>query len=224
MKNKFIVSEIFNSIDGEGIRTGYIVTFIRLYGCNLRCKYCDSMYAVNDKEELKKCKLLSVEELIKEVEKNSITKKITLTGGEPLLNKELSKKLIKQLTKKGYEINIETNGSIDISDFVKIKKTIITMDWKSIYSGEKNKMLKNNLKKLRKQDVLKFVVAGSKDLDQMYNIIKENKLKCNIFVSPVFGEILPLNIVNYLLYHKINNVRLQLQLHKFIWEPSKRGV
>lgn len=224
MKNdKLLVSEIFNSIDGEGIRTGELVTFVRLYGCNLRCKYCDSMYAVDNKEEKTKCKWMTINEIIQNVERNKVSNKITLTGGEPLLHKELSLQLIDSFLLKGYEVNIETNGSIDITPYLK-KNVIITMDWKSYYSQEYSKMQGTNLEKLRKCDVLKFVVANLEDLEQMKDIVLCTDLKCNLFVSPVFNKINPSDIVNYLMDNKLSMVRMQLQMHKFIWDPEMRGV
>ncbi len=218
-----LVSEIFNSIDGEGIRTGELVTFIRLYGCNLRCKYCDSMYAVDSDKDRKNCKDMTADEIVNEVNRISLSKKVTLTGGEPLLNNLFSLSLIYKLLNNKYEVNIETNGSINIRDYL-LKNVIITMDWKSRYSGESDKMIVDNLKLLRKQDVLKFVVANKEDLEQMKEIVLNNKLKCNIFVSPVFNQIEAKDIVKYLMDNKLNMVRMQLQLHKYIWEPSMRGV
>ena len=225
-----LISEIFSSIEGEGIRTGYLATFIRAYGCNLRCKYCDSMYAVDETIDLfgnKNFKQMTVQDVINEC-KHIGNKKITFTGGEPLIQKD-AKELIDRLLDEGFEVNIETNGAILIKDFIyfrnrDLSKLVITMDWKSPYSGMRDKMLEENLKELRPIDVLKFVVANKQDLDDMKKIIKSCDLYCNIFVSPVFGKIEPFEIVDYLKQNNLQNVRMQLQIHKLIWKPDMRGV
>lgn len=225
-----LINEIFSSIDGEGIRTGFLTTFIRTFGCNLRCNYCDTMYAVEDQMNLlgeKPFKEMSIGEIIVECQglKNQ---RITLTGGEPLLQKD-AEELVKALIKEGFEVNIETNGAIDISNYaymqnLDMSKLIITMDWKSPYSGMNDKMIESNLEKLRVIDVLKFVVASKEDLDDMKCVITENDIWCNIFVSPVFGEIEGSDIVEYIKQNNLQNVRVQCQLHKIFWDPSKRGV
>lgn len=211
------VSEIFESIDGEGIRTGYPVTFIRLYGCCLSCSFCDSKYSWsgNDYQEL------SIKEIL------AITKKyghyrITLTGGEPLMI-DNGWKLLNCLLYEGYEVNVETNGSIRLKN-INNSNLIYTMDYKSKFSGMEDRMIPSNIDILKEKDVLKFVVANKEDLDKMKEIIDIYKPKCSIFVSPVFGEIEPKEIVEYVLKHKLDNVRVQVQLHKIIWDPELRGV
>lgn len=218
------VSEIFTSIDGEGIRTGYPVTFIRLHGCNLRCSYCDSMYAVEGRDYTE----MSVFEIVEECKKFS-TRKVTLTGGEPLIHQNV-RHLILMLIDEGFEVNIETNGAVLLKDKLsdlnveQNKKLIITMDWKSASSGESDKMIYDNLEYLAEQDVLKFVVGNHDDLEQMKQLIVGHNPKCNIFVSPIFGKIEAKDIVDYIITNHLDNVRIQLQLHKFIWESNMRGV
>lgn len=225
-----LISEIFSSIEGEGIRTGCLATFIRAYGCNLRCNYCDSMYAVDSPVDLfgnKNFKQMTVQDIVNEC-KHIGNKKITFTGGEPLIQKD-AKELIDKLLDGDFEVNIETNGAVPIKDFVYFRnknmtKLIITMDWKSPYSGMRDMMVGENLKELRSTDVLKFVVATKEDLDDMKNILKNNDIYCNIFASPVFGKIEPFEIVDYLKQNNLQNVRMQLQIHKLIWKPDMRGV
>lgn len=225
-----LISEIFSSCEGEGIRSGYLATFIRSYGCNLRCNYCDSMYAVDETIDLfgnKNFKQMTVQDIINEC-KHLGNKKITFTGGEPLIQKE-AKELIDKLLDEGFEVNIETNGAIPIKDFIYFRnknmtKLIVTMDWKSPYSGMRDKMVEENLKDLRSIDVLKFVVATKEDLDDMKNTLENNDIYCNVFVSPVFGKIEPFEIVDYLKQNNLQNVRIQLQMHKLIWKPDMRGV
>ena len=211
------VVEIFKSIDGEGIRAGFPVTFIRLAGCNLRCSYCDSLYACNYKDE--DVTEMTPEEIFNKVYKKGNTR-ITLTGGEPLIHEDVNS-LIDILTRNGFEVNIETNGSVDIEPHLQ-KNIIVTMDYKCPSSNMTEMMLLKNLELLRKQDVLKFVVGSKEDLDCCRDMIKYTDAQ--VFISPVFGKIEPKEIVEYMLEHDMQNCRIQLQLHKFIWEPDKRGV
>lgn len=214
------VVEIFGSIDGEGLRTGELATFIRLAGCNLRCKYCDTSYALKITDGNK----MSIEEIMEEVKKIGF-RNITLTGGEPLIHKDV-KELILKLKEEGFKVNIETNGSIDITDYL-IDDVLITMDYKTPASGEVNKMILSNINKLRESDVLKFV-CNENDLPQITSLLKIYKPKCYIYLSPIFNEIEPSELVDYLkgINQDINTdkMRVQVQLHKIIWNPEERGV
>ncbi len=221
------ISEIFLSIEGEGIRTGAPAVFIRLFGCNLRCSYCDSMYAVerNDFQEM------SPEEVFQKV-KSFNTHFVTLTGGEPLIHKDVEV-LLKMLDDYGFEVNIETNGTQPKpSGF---RHIFCTMDWKSISSGMQPKMKMENIMGLGARDVLKFVIGTEEDLQDATRVIgvmeaeyARNGLKLPTFyVSPIFGTMKYENMVNWILSNetmKRNNVRFQVQLHKVIWDPNARGV
>lgn len=218
MENLIKVSEIFRSIDGEGIRSGYPVTFIRLYGCNLKCSYCDSSYATTDGDYM----LMSISDIIEHVDYFGLHR-ITLTGGEPLACDQCYE-LVTELTDAGYEVNIETNGSLSILPYVDMKNVIITMDYKSPSSNMEDRMNRLNLPVLRSKDVLKFVVGSKIDLSTMLAVVNEYDITANIFVSPVFGEIDPKEIVDFLICNDIENVRIQLQLHKIIWDSNMRGV
>lgn len=215
------VNEIFCSIEGEGIRQGYLCTFVRFYGCNLNCSYCDSRYACENGEYTE----MSPEQIFDKIVEHG-AKCVTLTGGEPLFqNTDELVKVITMLDDNGFKVNIETNGSVKIPVDVSALSTItITMDWKSISSGESKKMLSDNIKHLFKNDVLKFVIGSKEDFNQMCEVIRNNSILCQIFVSPVFGKIEPSEIVDLMKDAKLNNVRMQLQIHKFIWDPNKRGV
>lgn len=223
------INEIFSSIDGEGIRTGFIVTFIRTQFCSLNCTYCDTSYSLTatDSQGNKQYTDMSVDEIIDKCNELG-NRRITFTGGEPLIQKD-ALELVSKLTKQGFEVNIETNGNIDIAPYynnpdIVSDNLIMTMDWKSPYSGMRHKMLDTNLAMLTTNDVLKFVVADYEDLQDMLTIITNNELKCHIFVSPVFGKIALPDIVEFIKQHNLQNVRMQLQLHKIIWEPEMRGV
>lgn len=218
------INEIFKSISGEAANAGYPTTFIRTYGCNLRCTYCDSMYAVeggdytvmNPNQILKKCDELGV-------------KRIVLTGGEPLMQPD-TPTLVDKLCDAGYGVEIETNGAVNLSDFHERLTTVnklflsYTMDMKSLSSGMAHRMISKNLEFLGPNDVVKFVVGTILDLQQMKEVINAYNIQAQVFVSPIFGAITPQQIVDYVLENNLNDVRTQIQLHKVIWDKDKRGV
>lgn len=214
------VVEIFESIDGEGIFAGFPATFIRLYGCNLRCSYCDSEYSFSGNNYTE----MAIEDIVQKAQQYN-HKHITLTGGEPLIHKDVEK-LIRALAGRNFKVNIETNGAVDISSYLKKRNVLFTLDYKCPSSGMEDKMLAGNFLNVRKCDVVKFVVGNSDDLNTAEKIIKEYNLNenCNVFLSPVFGKIEPVEIVDFILKRHLEGVRVQLQLHKYIWDPNQRGV
>lgn len=219
---EYPLCEIFASIEGEGIRAGYPATFIRLAGCNLRCSYCDTEYALSTTQATER---LTAEQIIARV-KAYPWKLITLTGGEPLLHH--GEELTKLLASHDYEVNIETNGAVPLFK-ERVQNSFYTMDWKTSSSGESAKMLEENLALLTERDALKFVVGTKSDLAEMRELINKFfpcERNCNpvLFVSPVWGKIDAKEIVDFLKENKLQQVRLQLQLHKFIWHPEERGV
>lgn len=224
------VIEIFNSIDGEGIRTGQPCTFIRLAGCNLRCTYCDTLYALFGEEEPCEYREMSVEEILAEIQLRF--KRITLTGGEPLIHPDCDK-LVDALLRQGYEVNIETNGAVDIAAFrnsvYRTDKLFFTIDYKLPSSGMEDKMLLGNFTSLASNDVIKFVVGSDEDLDKMRHILNwlipvYDKMP-HVFAGVVFGKFDPLTLVDAIINEEIfKDVRYQVQLHKIIWNPEERGV
>lgn len=240
---KMKVVEIFNSIDGEGIRTGELTTFIRLWGCNLRCGYCDTRYSYcQENDETIPYKEMAIEEIIKECDKYD-TDNITLTGGEPLIHLDV-KYLLKALSEAGYNVNVETNGSVPIRSYyntagyqeVGYENVWFTVDYKSPSSNMNEKMEIDNFD-VRKNKwhnvVYKFVVGSKEDLLKAEEIITnyiitEEDNNNVIYFSPIFGEIEPKEIVEFMQEHKLFSaktpVRCQLQLHKFIWPVDQRGV
>lgn len=221
MKNSLIVNEIFGSIDGEGLRTGELATFIRLAGCNLRCRYCDTEYSlkINDGTEM------TIDEILDKVKEIGY-KNITLTGGEPLIHKNVSE-LIDKLLEEGYNLNIETNGAVNIEPYIS-KKLILTVDFKTKSSEMIKYMQKDNLLLLRDYDVLK-IVCNREDFDDIEELLKNNDIKSYIYLSPIFDEVEPSELVDFLkkLHNKgidTSKIRVQVQLHKIIWDPNKRGV
>ena len=221
MENKYKVNEIFLSIDGEGYRTGLPVVFIRLYGCNLNCSYCDTRYSCEQQEYRE----MSLYDILVEVLSYGVPR-VTLTGGEPLIHPGV-KDLIKSLVANDIEVNIETNGAVDLDEFIEFKynsKVVFTMDYKCKSSGMEDKMILSNLEFLQPKDVIKFVVSNYNEMTKMEFILESSKCKAQPYVSPVFGAIEPKELVDYVLDNKLNNVKVQVQLHKRIWNPNERGV
>ena len=220
---KYRVVEIFESINGESSRAGELAVFVRFAGCNLRCSYCDTLWALEKDVE---CELLSAEEILERVLKSKI-RCVTLTGGEPLLQPGI-KELIELLSfYPEISVEIETNGSVSIAEYDEMEnRPIMTLDYKLPSSGAESAMFFENYEHLRPTDVIKFVCSDMKDLERAEEIIKEYKLteKCLVYFSPVYGDIEPETIVEYMKEKNLNRVRLQLQLHKFIWPPEMRGV
>jgi 7-carboxy-7-deazaguanine synthase len=213
----FPVVELFDSIDGEGKRTGYMAIFVRFAGCNLRCSYCDTAYAwtVADAKEH-----LTEDELLTRIHAYP-WKRITLTGGEPML--QPIGHLCCVLGSEGYDVNIETNGAVPLFN-ERPQGLFYTMDIKSPSSGARDKMLMENLEKLNGDDVVKFVVGSEEDLLDMEAILKKYDIPAQIYASPVFGKIAPAKLVEFVRAHKLADVCVQVQLHKVIWEPDRRGV
>lgn len=220
---KYKVVEKFVSINGEGRLSGQLAVFIRFKGCNLDCSYCDTRWA---NEENVNYKLMSKEEIYEYIKKTKV-RNITLTGGEPLLQENIIDLLEYLVQDKELTIEIETNGSILLKDFKKIKKSIrFTMDYKLVSSNMESKMLVENFNFLDNNDTLKFVIGNKKDLIRAKEIIDKYKLieKTNIYLSPVFSKINYEDIVDFMKENLMNKVTFQIQLHKIIWDPEKKGV
>lgn len=223
-----LISEIFTSIDGESKRAGELATFIRSIGCNLRCSFCDSRYTWTVEETSRE---MSVDQIVSKC-KDFGVHNITFTGGEPLIQKD-SDQLIEALAKEGFDVGIETDGGIDFTNrewFADNNPNVwVCADYKCYASEMTDKMLPlETFAKLRDRDVLKFVVGSIKDLELAKNVIESLRQKgcnCYFYLSPVFGMIKPLEIVDFMMKNKMQGkIRFQLQLHKYVWDPNKRGV
>lgn len=218
----FEVMEIFESINGEGRKMGELAAFIRMKGCNLNCRFCDTKWANENEAE---ATYMTLEDILETIEVFQV-KNVTLTGGEPMANRKIYK-LIMALVDKGYQVEVETNGSIDISEYALLADIIsFTMDYKLPGSGMEEKMLLSNFKLLGKKDVIKFVVSDKEDLERAYELCQEEfgESEAAIYLSPAFGVIEPEEIVVFMKEKHWNGVKLQMQIHKVIWEPDKRGV
>lgn len=211
------VVEIFDSIEGEGIRSGDIVTLIRLYGCNLKCSNCDKEYTHDGSPRVN----IPVTEIVNTIEGHALRRvagKVTIMGGEPLLQPDTIR-LVKILTNLHYEVNVETNGSIDINpQLLDNPKVIITMDLRCPSSKQSDHNLLNNMKLLRSGDVVKFKVSSEIDLEYMQQVLTNYPTKATVYVNPVWGKIELLDIVEYLKENRLVTVRLQAQLHKVMWK------
>lgn len=218
----FPVVEKFVSINGEGSRAGELAVFVRFRKCNLNCSYCDTKWA---NVEYAEAEMMSAEEIAEYV-RNTGIKNVTLTGGEPLLQVNIYT-LISLLMEQGNSVEIETNGSIPIAELSQQEcRPLFTLDYKLPDSRMEHAMLTENYKYLEKNDVVKFVAGSKSDLEKAVQIIKKFNLteKCHVYISPVFSMINPVEIVDFMAKNRLNDVKLQLQLHKFIWKPEERGV
>lgn len=206
-----IINEIFFSIQGEGQWVGKPNIFVRITGCNLRCKYCDTKYAYENGRNM------SISEIITEVKKYPC-KNICITGGEPLLQNE-TKELIHNLLENNYSLILETNGSMSINDYLGNKKIIISLDIKCPSSDMSDKMIYENLSYLNPNDQVKFVISNKKDYKYAKEIINKYETKAMIFFQPEWSFD-PKKISSWILRDGLN-VNLSLQLHKIIWGNSR---
>lgn len=217
------VVEKFVSINGEGRRCGQLATFIRFAGCNLNCGYCDTAWANDRKVAFDP---MTVEEVYAYIKETQVTN-VTLTGGEPLLQQDMGE-LLELLSKDpGLYVEIETNGSVVLSEFSDLENPpSFTMDYKLPSSGMERMMALENFDHLTEKDTVKFVSGSMADLEKARELINKYKLteKASIFISPIFGEIELETIVDFMKDKQMNGVNLQVQLHKIIWDPNERGV
>ena len=210
------ISEIFCSIQGESTYTGLPCIFIRFAGCNLRCDYCDTTYSYESEINL------SINDIITKVKEYDPVKLVEITGGEPLLQSEVYQ-LFESLHNNGYTILLETNGSISLKNVPEYVIKIV--DVKCPGSGEEDSFLIKNLEYLNKEkDEIKFVLLDNFDYNWVKDFIIKYKLNdYEILFSPVSEKLEPQDLAQWIIEDKLP-VRMQLQLHKIIWDKNKRGV
>lgn len=206
------ITEIFYSLQGEGKWIGLPNIFIRTSGCNLRCSFCDTQYAYDEGKEM------SINEILNQITQYDC-QYVCLTGGEPLLQREIYD-LINVLLKKKYYVVIETNGSINIINLLKFKPLLISLDIKCPSSNMYKKCQLKNINLLKKGDQLKFVIKNKQDYNYAKNIVIEYKPFCDVFFQPVWGEN-PSKLAEWIITDRLN-VKLGLQLHKIIWGSNRR--
>ena len=209
------ISEIFFSIQGESSRAGLPCTFIRLTGCDLRCVWCDTEYAFHGGERM------ALDAIMTNVGEFGC-RLVEITGGEPLLQKEVHA-LIGRLCDDGYDVLVETGGHLDLSP-VDRRATII-MDIKCPGSGMAEKNRWENLQVLKPVDEVKFVIADRQDYEWARSVVRDRFQGAPqaILFSPVFQGVENVQLSEWILEDTLP-VRFQIQLHKYIWEPSRRGV
>lgn len=210
-----IINEIFHSIQGESSHMGRPCVFVRLTGCNLRCVYCDTAYAFTEGSEM------SLEAIMQKVRSYGC-RLVEVTGGEPLAQGNVHA-LMAMLCDEGFEVLLETGGSLDISCVDRRVKRIV--DLKCPSSGMMHKNFWENVSSLTPTDEVKFVVGTREDYEWSKAIIAEKGIggRCPILMSVVFGELEPIRLASWILEDRLE-VRFQLQMHKFIWRPETRGV
>ena len=210
------INEIYHSIQGESTWAGRPCVFVRLTFCDLRCNYCDTEYAFYEGKKW------TLPDIVAEVAKFECPL-VEITGGEPLLQKNVLP-LMTMLCDAGHTVLLETSGAHDIST-VDLRVHRI-MDLKTPGSGEVEKNLWSNIEHLSKRDEVKFVIGSREDYEWSCEKITRFDLsaRCHaVLFSPIFGRIDPREIVEWILADRLD-VRFQLQMHKFIWSPTQRGV
>lgn len=232
------VVEIFNSISGEGVSAGEVVTFVRVAGCNLRCDYCDTRYSYQGENY----ELLKAVEILERI-KSYGTDKVICTGGEPLVENSVKRYLPLYLAAQGYEVRVESNGSWPVYNQDEIESFTIdqkpeiyyTLDIKCPSSEMAQSNYFANFSKLKSGDELKFVVSNQQDLNYALRVIEKHKSDLSregivINFSPAFSRIEASEIAEFLKEHQSyfqdNNlvVKLSMQLHKIIWDSEETGV
>lgn len=208
------ITEIFYSIQGESSYAGLPCVFVRLTGCPLRCRWCDSEYTFYGGQRM------SVDEVIQKVHSYGC-RLVEITGGEPLVQKEVYP-LTERLCDLGYTVLIETSGSLPIHHLD--RRVIRIMDIKCPGSGHEHSNLWENINDLRPPDEVKFVILDRRDFDWAVDVIRTYDLgsRAGILFSPVHGELDPRLLAEWVLESRVA-ARLQLQLHKYIWGPDVRG-
>lgn len=217
------VVERFVSINGEGLRAGELAVFIRFLGCNLNCSYCDTKWA-NEVE----CpyELMSSEEIYAYIKETGV-RNVTLTGGEPLIQKGIKELIDLLLEDELLRVEIETNGSVEFENIkYNSEKLSLTLDYKGKSSLMEQYMKKEIFKLLSKKDSVKFVVGDNEDLERALTFIKEYNLleKTNVLFSCIFDKIQPAEVVDFMKINNLVEARIQLQLHKYIWGAKVKGV
>lgn len=235
------VLEHFLSCNGEGIDVGKPVTFVRLVGCNLRCRYgkcghCDTPESLlfPCQRKVKDYEYMTAKQVAEIVKRNG-AKRVTLTGGNPLSRGGIGQWIKQLLGELGedYLLEIEENGSMDLKlillrllDEKERKRVRITLDYKALSSAMNPFMIMRNWEELQEHDVIKCVVGNKQDMDDAIQKIRQIKPKAQIIFSPVFGEIEPVEIWEFIQRPEVIDldIKFQLQLHKFVYDPNLRGV
>jgi 7-carboxy-7-deazaguanine synthase len=212
---RLLIHEVYRSLQGESTYAGLPCVFVRTTVCGQRCKWCDTPHAFAEGKEMEP------EELLRKI-RSFDCPLVEFTGGEPLLQRE-TLPLMATLIQEGYTVLLETGGAEDIAEVD--EGVHIIMDLKCPDSGECDRNRWSNLEHLKPTDEIKFVLASRGDFDWAIDTIKQHSLdlRCGILLSAVFGAIKLSDLADWILSSGLN-IRMQLQMHKFIWDPKARGV
>lgn len=212
---QLLIHEIYRSVQGESTFAGLPCVFVRLAVCNSRCVWCDTPHAFHQGQPL------ALEDVLEQVTALRCPL-VEITGGEPLLQEEVHP-LMTRLADQGLTVLLETSGALEVSGVD--RRVHIIMDLKCPDSGECAGNCWANLEHLKPSDQIKFVIASQRDFDWAVATIRQHDLqgRFEVILSPAFGLVEPLQLTNWLLESGLQ-VRMQLQMHKYIWEPSTRGV
>jgi 7-carboxy-7-deazaguanine synthase len=211
------ITEIYKSIQGESTYAGLPCVFVRTTGCDLRCSWCDSEFTFTGGTTM------TVDEVLAEVERLDC-RLVELTGGEPMLQKDIDE-LARRLCDAGHTVLIETGGHRDVSAAALDGRVVRVMDVKCPGSGESHRNHWENLAHLRPSDEVKFVLASREDYEWARDLIRREGLdrRARVLMSVAFREVSPADAVRWILEDGLD-VRFQLQMHKFIWDPDARRV
>ncbi len=215
LEGGLLIHEIYASIQGESSFAGLPCTFVRTTTCNLRCTYCDTPHAFTGGESM------SADAVFAEVERLGI-RLVEITGGEPLLQEPIYP-LMTRLCEAGYTVLLETSGSLDISRVD--ERVVRIVDFKTPSSGELDANDYGNIAHLAQGDEVKFVMGSREDYEWARDFTAEHRLteRCQVLMGTVFGQLEPEVLVDWIVEDKLD-VRMQLQMHKYIWDPKQQGV
>ena len=225
MMQKFKIIEKFTSIDGEGPSAGELATFIRFVGCNLRCSWCDTKYSWDGTVKPESVSATEIYEYVKTAGATNVT----LTGGEPLIQKNIEAVIAKLASDDSLTIRVETHGGVCLASFKeRFRKSNVQfiVDFKLPSSDMMSQMCHTNFETVDYHDTYKFVIASEEDLTEAIRLVRYHDLpkKCLVYFSPVVDNIEAKAIVEQMVAERLNGVKLQLQLHKYIWPKDMRGV
>ncbi len=208
------INEVFKSIQGEGIRIGLPTLFIRTAGCDLRCRWCDTPYALLEGQGTE----WTVASIVEEAKKRGVPD-ICITGGEPLMQSVETAELASRLLDEGFRIVVETSGAYDVSCLPASERLTVSMDVKLPGSGMEERNMLSNIQRLSRDDQVKFIIADRRDYEYAKRIMSENSMPCEVIMTPVGGRELGW-LAEAVLLDGLG-VRVLPQLHKYIWGDER---